>query len=196
MALIVWDSEKELEDYIYDKYMDEHGECPITQQVQPNNIFRQPNLGSYGIADIITASVSENGMLDICVIEIKKETITPDAVGQISRYITGVNDLIRKTYEKTDVYRDNKSASVTGILLAPKITTDAAFILNYTKNIDYYEVLCDLEHGFSCELNSGDVSLVNPNYSDFGDYFNELSIESSENYKRFCDEQCGDLNEH
>jgi hypothetical protein len=88
MAKISWESEKELEDWIFD-YARANNINPINE-VSIDSIYRQVDLGAYGIADLLTFS-NDPGCLDVTVIEVKKEFIDIKTFAQLSRYRKGLD---------------------------------------------------------------------------------------------------------
>lgn len=137
---IVFDSEKELEDWIFDKYNEGNG-CVIDDTC-PQHLLRQVNLGSYGICDLVAIDVyatdESRKSIDVIVYEIKKEKITADAFSQVARYAAAIKQEIESEKGMFDI-------TITCALVAPEID-DSAFILN---NFDfkYYQPFFNPECG-------------------------------------------------
>ena len=142
MAKIEFESEKELEDFIFEAC--EEGACPLSGS--PVDLcFRQVDLGAYGIVDILKIEVYPNGGMDVTVLELKKEHIGVSAVAQVSRYMEGIKHYLNETPnlapENTGVY---------GEVAAPSLKDDSVhYLLNLLQDdIKYYEIGCSLRNGF------------------------------------------------
>lgn len=125
---IDFESEKELEDFICDHYS-ETNEF-IVDGSFPHHLFRQMDLGDYGIADLITITECRDGVA-IGVFELKKENITAAAFEQVLRYATGVEALIKEAEPDLPFH-------VRPALVALNID-GSCFILNHSC-ADYYQV--------------------------------------------------------
>ncbi len=90
MAQIELDSEKELEDYLYEHMI--YGYCPVS--CEPiHQVYRQYDLGGYGVVDLVTLKQSDidgEKHMHFNIIELKKGEIKADHIAQISRYYAGV----------------------------------------------------------------------------------------------------------
>ncbi|GAB3939191.1 hypothetical protein [Larkinella terrae] len=112
-------SEKDLEDSIYNAAIDSYGRLFLEERGLTLNgkIFRQVNLGDYGIADLITIHYigkkknihNPDGKpiktILITVYELKKGLVGLATYGQLHRYMRGVQELAKTT-------RANKSGGV------------------------------------------------------------------------------------
>lgn len=98
--------EKDLEDIIHDGFM---GDLLWDRgfHVSPKGyILRQVHLGAYGVADIvifgITPKETKNGerdyILDINVIELKRDIINTGTIIQSLKYRQGITDFVEKNY--------------------------------------------------------------------------------------------------
>jgi hypothetical protein len=160
MAKIVFESEKELEDYICENLDQEYN--PINGD-HVNWYGRQIDLGAYGILDVMTVSFEPEGYLDISIIELKKELVTIKAIAQVSRYIRG----IRHYFES---HADDVSISVHGYVVAPNLdlSDDTVFLLNQlSEDISIYTMNFDLDKGtefISCDTG---WSKTNPDFTKF-----------------------------
>ncbi len=83
MAKISWESEKELEDWIFNKAK-ESLVNPLNGE-EIHSIYRQVDLGAYGIPDLVTFWYDDE-IVEVTIIEVKKEQITTKAIAQLSRY--------------------------------------------------------------------------------------------------------------
>lgn len=120
-------------------------------------IERQVRLGSYGIADIVCISMmpeSEHKRLeiDIKIIELKKGTLDSKTISQISRYRTGVEELISQIYKDDDVL-----VTVTGDIIGSgfNLSDDACFCSDHSDWIDAYTYSIGVEKGVTFESSVG-----------------------------------------
>jgi len=82
------------------------------------------NLGNYGRADIICADIKrEKGAatFNIYVLELKKGMITVDAVVQVSRYFTKIENYLSQRFPNSEI-------KVFPILIGSDFTNDVGFI--------------------------------------------------------------------
>lgn len=184
MAKVIFDSEKEIEDFIILR-LDNSSVCPVTDE-QFELWFRQLNLGSYGIADIVKINTGPNGDMDITVMEIKKEVIDVKTLTQVARYIQGIKVLF------SDLMPDFKGIlSVYGEVVAPDISfnDDCVYLLNLLDDINAYVISCDMESGFSCEEDIGVWSKTEHKFPDslakIADDLTQLSNESIIIFEKF-----------
>ena len=143
---IVFDSEAELEKFILDRF-DQTGECVIDGEC-PNFMFRQLNLGIYGIADIVTLQkTTHDGITDayeIKVFELKKEKITAEAFAQVSRYEEGLKRVLSSFVKNPDI-----NCCFYSCLVGCEID-DSCLMLN-NSDYYYYKVFFDPESGVAFE---------------------------------------------
>jgi hypothetical protein len=152
MAKVVFDSEKELENMIVSS-MKFHAHCPITGDVV-DHVFQQLPLGAYGITDIVTmnyeAIPGDPPKIHYRIIEVKKDSIKTDSVAQLSRYITGLRQILSET-------KIGHEWDVSGILVAPDIdmSGDTCFMCEQAEDIHVFIAFCDLETGLRFTSSSG-----------------------------------------
>ena len=148
MAKITFDSEKELEDYIFD-YMGQYKYSPITGE---NVSFceRQVKLGPYGVIDILATDISSSDKdefeykVTYTVLELKKQILNTKSVSQISRYILGLsNHLCDSNLEY--------EWEICGELIAIEIDhqCDTGFLIDIANGVNSYLVEFDLDNGIS-----------------------------------------------
>jgi RecB family endonuclease NucS len=146
MAKIIFESEKELENWICEM-MDVNNTCPITG----NEIItykQQYKIGNYGIADIIQVKkTNEDDVFDVTIIELKKEIITKSAVLQIARYMKGINEYVNH-YLKLK-HPNIKQINTNFILVAPEIdlTDETTYLIDACNSLSFYRVKYDLHEG-------------------------------------------------
>lgn len=136
---IVFESEKELEDWIYRKFQEENICC--VDGTEPHHMIRQMNLGSYGICDLVSFSVYKHEKvteIEVRLYELKKEKITADAFTQICRYATAINQQI-------EFYGKSFVVDITCVLIGTEID-ESCYILNQS-NFMYYRPYFNLDSG-------------------------------------------------
>ena len=136
---IIFDSEKELEDWIFNKYQ-EDGVCCIDGN-EPQHLIRQMNLGVYGICDLVSFSVyksEKSTSVDVYVYELKKEKITAEAFTQVARYATAITQSIES-------YGPDIRVSITCVLVGTEID-ESCYILNHSE-FQYYKPFFNPESG-------------------------------------------------
>lgn len=152
MAKIIFDSEKELENFIVEKIRT-NGHCPITGDVV-DSVYQQLSLGGYGITDILTMMFEPvpggPPTIHYRIIEVKKELIKNDSVAQLTRYIKGLSHIL----SETDLGHE---WTISGLLVAPQIdkSSDTCFLIDCTEDINFYRALFDLESGIDFECQAG-----------------------------------------
>lgn len=176
MAKIIWESEKELEDYIYSKL--ENSYNPINGD-DINWCARQVEIGPYGIIDLITIAFHPceyHAGIDITIIEVKKEIITAKAFAQLARYMKG----IRHYFES---YENKVSYSVRGILVAPDIdkSDSSIYLINECEDISVYLSKMNLESGVEFE-HQENWHVNDPDFIKFGTLFGNQMISDAENF--------------
>ena len=151
MAKISWESERELEDWIYVN-SNKYGLNAITDE-HINSIYRQVDFGSYGIADLVTFSYDDMGGLDVTIIEVKKEYVDVKTFAQLARYSKAFSIYMHEKLPNQP-YSLNLIAVSTfinqaddSIWLSDLLTENAAFS-TYTCNVD-------LENGITFEKSKG-----------------------------------------
>jgi RecB family endonuclease NucS len=157
MARVLFESEKELEDYIYTE---------LGAMINPINgekidwYGRQVDLGSYGVIDLMTVRFLPEAR-EIYVIEVKKEVITPKAFAQISKYIIGILHYF-------DRYAPDMEVLVQGILVSPSVdaSEDTLFLINQVNFIEAYSMEFDLKKGVRFNIRPS-YRRYNPDFSKF-----------------------------
>ena len=139
MAIIKWDSECELEDYIYNSMSENKRNIATDEAI--SFIKRQFRIGSYGVADIITgeSGISDGDPSIFTIIELKKEIIKPDAIAQIIRYKTGLACFLRSL--------GIEEFNIQCQLFAPIIDDDAVFLADEINGLSVHESRFDLSEG-------------------------------------------------
>lgn len=150
MAKIVFESEAELEEMIYNAQQEGH--CQVIDE-RIDDSYRQQPLGSYGVMDILGVQYGfDEGIPKVrfIVYEIKKETIKNEAVAQISRYIAGLHHIIS---ENTPIYEWD----VVGVLVAPQVdmSGDTCFLCDQAEDVSLYTAEWDLTSGLKFTEGSG-----------------------------------------
>jgi len=100
-------------------------------------IFRQVNLGSYGVADIVTVSYKNYGkdekFFDVRVFELKQNVINADTITQCARYMQGV-----KSFIATHIKNNKRQIKVTGVVIGSSFdaNNNIEFLLQNIEGID------------------------------------------------------------
>lgn len=178
MAKVIWSSEKELEDYIFES-VSESMHNPITDE-SVDSIYRQVDLGSYGIADLVTFSYGEE-FLEVTIIELKKETIDIKTMAQLSRYYKAFCQYFEKKHP-------SKTVSIKLIAVSGQIchTDDSAWLSDYLSEHSNFQVyLCDFD------LDSGVIFSEQIGWYKKGEEFTKLHDSIGEKeveaFNGFCD---------
>ena len=150
-------SEKAIEDYVFDciKIMNR---CPIDNG-QYEFVFRQVNLGPYGIADIIKVQIPLNKTyvpdgLYITVLELKNETLKPSDVAQLSRYMAGMTKIL-EPYKRRLEKKTGFGIWIYGQLAGQfdKDANDLPFLLDLlNEEIDVYDLSMTYGSGFLSKM--------------------------------------------
>jgi len=141
--ILQFESELEMESYIYDAFM-EFGDLIIDGSA-PQYLIRQMNLGVYGIADLVSFEFEiypDHTFLQVCVYELKKEKVTAPAFVQAFRYATAIKDSIELSHPKI-------SLSVKVAVVGTDID-ESCFILNHTE-ASFYKAVFTPNSGVSFE---------------------------------------------
>lgn len=144
--MIHFDSEKDLEDVIWNnlRYFDE---LPEGEEK-----FRQPRLGDYGVADIITiqhCATQGVKIIHVHLIELKNTPLKYEHIGQCARY--------KRFFEKaneTTPFIITFSASLIGLKTFP-VSSDLEFIAQEVEWLDVYELGIDPASGITLNIVEG-----------------------------------------
>lgn len=173
MAKITWESEKELEDFIF-KAMQEKNYDPIVDQ-QIDWSGRQIRIGAYGVADIVTVSYCPDPYepsISITVYEIKKDQINTRAFGQVSRYMKGVKHYFEISYP-------DQIINVYGVLVGTCLADDdsSKFLIDACEDISVYLARMSLESGVDFTDSNGWVR-TEPDFGDFHQQYGRLFVDA------------------
>jgi len=106
--------------------------------------FRQVNLGSYGIADIVCVDIKYDGYwyINIQVVELKRDLIDVNTLMQASRYVKGI-------YSMLDDIIPDRYVSLECILVGKTIQTngDFVFLMDLMTNAKAYTLSIDIITG-------------------------------------------------
>lgn len=148
MAKISWESEKELEDWIFNKAK-ETLENPLNGE-EIHSIYRQVDLGAYGILDLITFWYAGE-YIEVTIIEVKKEHVTTKAIAQLSRYKKAIHDYFNS-------HKHNINLRIFAVAPEMSIGDDTVFLSDLvTDFFDFKSFTCsvDLEKGVSFKQSYG-----------------------------------------
>lgn len=114
-------TEKDLEDLIYNNY-------PFLEDVgidvRHTRLWRQVNLGVYGIADLIGIHLNGN-QITITIYELKKGLVDITTLFQAIRYVKGVNRILDIHYRH---YRRIFNIKIQIILIGSSVDLDSEFV--------------------------------------------------------------------
>lgn len=180
--MIKFISEEHLENWFYD-LLDNNSSNVIEQvtgisfysilvrddlEYQSYILKRQPKLGNYGIADIISI-VSNCNEIHIDLIELKNVTISIDALVQAHRYVTGLKTFVHDHYK-------NFSLTINSYIFGPDINKgDWIYLLDncttevYTFKMHTFEgIKFKREHNYSL-TNKGNCDFIRDFYNPIND---------------------------
>ena len=135
-------SEKFIEDYLYAE-MNGQMRCPVSGD-GVDFVFRQLDLGGYGVTDIVRVGLSKESVA-VTVVELKNENLKPAHLAQLCRYVTGLQSLAYK-------YRRAGNIVVKGELVGPVDVdneNDLVFLANQINpNILIRKISLTMSDGF------------------------------------------------
>ena len=144
---IPFPSEKFIEDFVYNTIINT-GICPVSNE-SVDSVFRQLDLGAYGIADIVKVSAQENPFENekhyvITVLELKNADLKSKDLSQLARYMTGIDRYIEKYNQKMrftyEIYGE-----LGGLRNGDN---DICYLSKYLENIGIYTLSATLTNGF------------------------------------------------
>lgn len=158
MAMV--ETEKELEDYIYEIINDTPDKNSLSNDLPQGKVFRQVDIGVYGIIDLL---VVDFGGIDgehcyptigITIIELKKNEIDHQALEQISKYKTGIEQFL-EGIENICSERKTKCLiyTVECLLIGSIVNkqSDFVFLLNHLEWLSVYTYSISLKDGMSLD---------------------------------------------
>lgn len=151
-------SEKELENYLFDNYK-------TIEFLNGDYIIRQMNLVGYGILDLLVIETI-GSIIKIKIVELKKNEINFETVGQASRYYTG----IKRSLESLPFFINSDYSFIYELILVGNSVSNTGsfeFFLNLIDDraldiqikIITYEV--SLKYGVLLEVEGGEWYRVN-----------------------------------
>jgi len=160
-------TERDLEDMIYNSDPDELESAGLPRW---DNLLRQVNLGSYGIADLIDFKVvSRDYSYDVYVtiIELKKEKLSMDTIDQCLRYFKGLETFFPFGLEK-EVDKPIMLKKVDIVLIGNSVCLKSNFtylldflyfngVSAYTINLDFNGITFNRKFGY-CQVDHKEPS--------------------------------------
>ncbi len=183
-------NERELEDYIYhelsNREISDENICDFISGIPQ----RQFQITGYGVIDLITFDVSPGDhkpLLTIEIIELKKNEIDYNAIGQISRYKTA----IERSIQSINKFYKHFEVEIKGFLIGSHIGNgDVRYVLDNMKWITTLSYELTLQEGISFQDHIGwyrpDEDFTNI-YSKLLDLFNERIGKNYKNWMSHCD---------
>lgn len=142
--------EKDIEELIFNNIYDTDLMKSKGFKVFESKYYRQPDLGSYGIPDIVGVSISYYRnycrTLNFTIYELKKDAINVNALMQASRYVKGIQEILKLVDLKSLRIEDINFKIV---LIGKTIEThgDFVFLCDYIENLILYIYELDFEKG-------------------------------------------------
>jgi len=145
-------SEKFIEDYICKSFKEDS--CPITLRYNyESRLYRQLDLGVYGIPDIIYVTGEKDPffkglLLTIEVVELKNTHLKLSDYAQLSKYMTGIKRMIGPYAEKLDF-----DFEVRGFLAGIKPIDNGkndVFLTDMIEDITTSHISISMDEGFKC----------------------------------------------
>lgn len=144
--------EKDLEDIIYDAAVNGEGREQLYERGLdvPGKVLRQVNLGSYGIADLISiyysnkildleedGSISKTRYVQITIYELKKDSVNINTLTQALRYKSGIKELIEHRFAK---FGDRLKVHINIVLVGKSYdrSNGLSWLLNELTGIEIY----------------------------------------------------------
>lgn len=159
----ILENEKELENYLFElsKRTEPDFEHPLDTY---GKMFRQIEIKGYGVTDLISIYSEErycdkkSVVVHVQIIELKKGKIDLVAVGQISRYVQGIQRII----DANDITREFKKThipiefEITGTLVGNGVADgDVCFLIDSIPWLVCYSYNVSLNKGIEFNLESG-----------------------------------------
>ena len=150
-------TEEELEQYIFDSF----GSDFDWGWFEGDVLLRQFCISGYGVADLVKVSVAPgyNGRknipeLNITVMELKKDEVKLDAVGQICRYRTGISRALDKMRNRNGNILF--TYEIEGILIGKEYDSgDVCYVVDNTDWLSTYTFDISLSDGISFSSDAG-----------------------------------------
>lgn len=122
--------EKDLEDIIWEAYQSEYGKYELFNKGLSisGKMYRQVNLGDYGILDLMTVSINPEDVI-ISIYELKKDIINMSTMAQAARYGTGISKYIE---ERCNIH--NRPISLQFFLIGKEIECRSDFVFLYNNS--------------------------------------------------------------
>lgn len=155
MAQISFDSEKELEETIIE-YVEINGVSPFTNRTVVD-YHQQLNIEPYGIADLMfetTSNIGGKKQRHLEIIELKNNTLKPEHIGQLARYLSPVLREIQRRRKDEPV---GVSIVIQCFLVGPDIdhSKDTGFLMDAINGFDIFTFTFDALHGVKFLLQEG-----------------------------------------
>lgn len=149
--------EKEIEDLVYEVAREDT--APIRERGFPmrGKVLRQVDLGSYGIADLITFRFNSQ-VISLQIIEIKRDDVNAQTLMQAARYAKGAEIFMNKHYP----HLAKRMLDIEILLLGKKIdlSGDFPFLLDYTRQARAYTFSLDVFTGLRFLEHKGFVKTI------------------------------------
>lgn len=163
--------EKDLEDMLFEYLDDFDVLIPKGFEHGCQRKYRQVNLGSYGIADIIGVSEfnqPNNKLIEINIYELKKEEISVGTFLQALKYAKALSILFEKSNPKDSI---EYNIILVGKVL--KTNSDFIYLTDFYENLHLYTYNFDFHDGITFEQHM-DYKITNGNIPIDSSFFLDL----------------------
>lgn len=144
--------EKDLEEIIYDATLSDIGREHLLDRGLDicGKVFRQVNLGPYGIADLISVNymhkildlvegglISKTRYVHVTIYELKKDSVNINTLTQALRYRTAINEIIESRFSK---FGDQLKVYINIVLVGKTFdkSNGMSWLLNELERIEVY----------------------------------------------------------
>jgi hypothetical protein len=149
--------EKDLEDMLFNAPQEAIRERGLSQHYF-DHIFRQYNLGCYGIADLITIEYHDNTDkknfdFSLTIYELKKDQINLDTFNQALRYLKGVKVILDRlnitNYHSTIILigKNIDTSSNSSFAYLPMVKDPRVLLYTYKYDFDGLKLIRHKKHG-------------------------------------------------
>jgi hypothetical protein len=147
-------TEEELEDYLF-KYDSSDGDSPMGTY---GKVYRQFEIKGYGIIDLLYVDISPGcnfPVIKVVIVELKKDKIDFNALGQICRYKVALERFFDELREKKDC-KYFEELEIHGVLVGNKYANgDICYSIDTIDWLECYHYEIDLSCGAEFRESSG-----------------------------------------
>lgn len=175
-------SERQIEDFVFNQ-MTEDSYNPILEDVHEGLAWRQVSVPGYGIADIVTVEMLVDSWV-VTVYELKNEVLNEKHVGQVARYMRGIERTLR-SYPRR-VFGDRHMV-MRGVIAGPfEPKGDLVYLLPKLSAIRAFSLSLDMLNGFAAQrieggwFNSGETRRIDRSlWAEVTDFFGGAAVNAA-----------------